>query len=165
MRIKNMSLRKEWTTHIGMLIKYVQLCKGDVLELGAGVYSTPMLHWLCKLEGKKLVTYDNSNEFFRFASMFKSSNHKVIKIEDNNWDIVKPDRIWGVVFIDHHPQERRGQEAVNFCNNAEYVILHDSDPEYGNKHGYEAAYPLYKYRYDWKECSPHTTILSNFNPL
>jgi hypothetical protein len=141
-----------------MLIKYVQLTKGDVLELGAGPSSTPLLHWLCR--DKKLVTYEDTQHYFDYARQFRWKKHSIRKVED--WDSIPVDRHWGVVFVDHSPPEQRGKDIIKFKDSADYIIAHDSDERC---YGYEEAFKHFKYRYDWKETLPWTTVLSNFKVL
>ena len=158
MNMNLIKLKKEYSTHMPMLIKYVQLTKGDVLEIGSGLFSTPLLHWLCR--DKKLLTYENNDEYYNFAKKFRWRKHKIIKI--NNWNEIKIDRHWGVVFIDHAPILQRVKDVIKFKDNADYIIIHDSNERC---YGYDKIYSYFKYRYDYKDCIPNTTVLSNFKPL
>ena len=150
--------QKRWGTHIAMLIKTVQLTDKPVLELGSGPYSTPILHWLCRGKGLKLYTYEDTPIFYEFARDFISKLHQVTFI--NNWDEIPMTRQYGVVFIDHHPTERRGVDVLKFKDNADFIVIHDSNKE--KVYGYDKCWAHFKYRYDWKEANPTTTVLSNF---
>lgn len=151
--------KKYWTTYMPMLIKAVSLTHKDVLEMGSGFFSTPLLHWICKYKNK-LYTYENNEFFYSFARQFQSSTHRIRFLE--NWDDLKIDRHWGVVFMDHQPDERRGKDAVRFKDNADYIVIHDTgDDIFGDT----AVWGHFKYRYDWKDCRPWTTVLSNFKEL
>lgn len=149
--------RKDWSTHIPMLIKYVQKTDKNVMELGSGLFSTPLLHWLCR--DKKLVTYENVPEYYQFAKKFQWKNHSIRFIED--WDKLKTRKHWGVIFIDHN-DGHRGEDAIKFKDNADYIIIHDSNADC---YGYDNIWKHFKYRCDWKECKPWTTVLSNFKEL
>jgi len=152
---------KGWTTHMPMLIKTVQMCKGDVVEVGGGIFSTPLLHWLCKDLKKNLITYENEPTFYKMAHEFQSPLHRIRWID--NWDDMDFVTHRGVVFIDHHPSERRGIDAINFMMSADYIVLHDSEkPE---KHSYDKAWGYFKYIYHWKDCKPYTSVVSNFKDL
>lgn len=153
-------IKKGWSTFMPILIKAVSLTNGDVLEMGAGYFSTPLLHWICKYKNL-LFTYENDPLFYSFAKQFQSPKH-VIKLV-NNWDDIKINKHWGVVFIDHVPDNRRGKDIIRFKNNADYIVIHDSERE--NTFGYIEAWGHFKYRYDWKDCRPWTTVLSNFKGL
>src|SRR4051794_35570615 len=121
-------LAKEKSTHNPILIKAVLLSKGPVLEIGAGLYSTPLLHWLCKFLGRKLVTYENNADYFSYASMFRSSEHSVKHIQ--NWEEDMDLKThWGVVLMDHNPDERRALDVIRFKDNADYIVIHDTNRE------------------------------------
>lgn len=145
-------------THMPTLIKAVQSTTGDVCELGAGFFSTPLLHWLT--QGRKMVSYDNNPDYFNFMRQFRSKNHTVRLVKE--FSEVDFDRHWSVVFIDHSPKRplRRGMDAVKF-KNADLVVLHDTEPEEETHYGYDKVFPHFKYRYDWKLCKPFTSVLSN----
>lgn len=157
----NIKHPKGWGTHMPMLIKTVQRTQGPVMEIGAGLYSTPLLHWLCKERNIRLITYENDPEFFKVAKGFQSRNHRIRFV--NDWSEIDGDTHWGVVLIDHHPEEQRGKDVIRLKDKADYLVLHDSEKEV--QYGYDKAWSHFKYRYDWKECKPWTTVLSNFDDL
>lgn len=153
---------KQAGTHIPTLLKLIPKTTGDVCEIGAGVYSTPILHWLC--QGRTLVTYENNEAYLHYARKFQSNNHRIKPMLDVDFD-----KHWSVVFIDHTLRGRRyhdrdtmdrGDDVLLF-KDADIFVLHDSEPMEGDKYKYEQLWPKFKYRYDWKECKPWTTTLSN----
>jgi tRNA A58 N-methylase Trm61 len=155
------SLSKAKSTHNPMLIKTVLVSEGPVLEIGAGIYSTPLLHWLCKMLDRKLVTYENNPEFYKFARKFVSKDHRVSFIED--WDKMDFQTHWGVILVDHDPGSRRVIDLINFKDKADYIVIHDTDLK--DPYRWEEAWPHFKYRYTWKACRPWTTVVSNFIDL
>lgn len=145
-----------------MLLKTVGRSDGHVLELGAGIFSTPLLHWLCKDRNIKLVTLENNIDYFNFARQFRSRLHSIKFIEKTEDFPVRGH--WGVVFIDHEmPYQKRGEDAVRFKDNANYIVLHDTETE--KLYGYDKIWEHFKYRYDWRECRPWTSVVSNFKDL
>ena len=151
---------KDYSTHMPMVIKVVQMTTGPVMEMGAGIFSTPLLHWLCQGEGRLLLSYEDTEEYYQIARKFRSKNHIVRFVED--WDKVEVDRHWDVILIDH-TTHRRKIDAIRFKDNATYIILHDSEaPEH---YGYNEVWSHFKYIYHWKNCQPWTTVVSNFNNL
>lgn len=144
-----------------MLIRSLELSSGDVVEVGGGLFSTPILHWYCKLHKRKLITYENEPTFFEFAKKFQSPGHRVRLIK--NWDDMDFKTHRGLVFIDHHPNERRTVDIINFKNSADYIVIHDTEkPE---KYGYDAIWEHFKYTLTWKDCRPWTSVVSNFKEL
>lgn len=157
------SLKKEYSTHLPVLMKVVSLTDGDVLELGSGFYSTPFLHWACFPTKRQLVTYDSLNYSDLMKRYQDDSFHKTI-ITDN-YEKIDIEKSWDVAFVDHAPGIRRGIEAGRLAKYTKYVVLHDSNPHNDSEYGYNKIYPLYKYRFDYTEVTPNTTVLSNFVDL
>jgi hypothetical protein len=157
----NIRFPKGWSTHMPMLIRLVQMTDKPVLEIGSGLYSTPLLHWLCKERNVKLITYEDTPEYFKFAKSFQSRNHSIRFVED--WKNIDVETNWGVVLIDHHPEEQRGKDIMRLKDKADYFVLHDSEKEI--VYGYDKVWEHFKYRYDWKDCKPWTTVLSNSKDL
>lgn len=146
-------------THIPVLIRVLQISQGPVLELGMGVFSTPLLHILCAKDNRLLISFESNQYYFERHQEFKTDMHRINFVE--NWDLAKiEDKKWGVAFIDHDPTSRRHIEARRLTNVAEFVVIHDSEPE--RRCRYQDIYPLFKYRFDYKEFTPWTTVLSNF---
>jgi len=148
-----------WSTHLPMLIKTVLHSDKPVIEFGAGIYSTPILHWLCEERGIELITYENDPICYNFCKDYASKNHKVIFIKD--WDEIPLDKQYGVVLIDHVPLKRRGVDAIKFKDNADYIVLHDTGIP--RKFGYHKVWEHFKYRHDWKKFHPFTSVVSNKN--
>lgn len=151
-----------------LLTRVFDKSEGAVLELGTGYFSTLYLDWLCSIFGRKLVSYEcNQNKFKDWgkrALRYKSSHHEINIIEDwNKADI--ENRHWGLVLVDHSPRERRVIEAIRIANNADYVVLHDTEPEAEKYYHYSKVYPHFKYRYNYKKVKPWTTVVSNFKSL
>ena len=143
-----------------VLINLVNRTEGDILELGSGIFSTPYLHWACYANKRKLVSYDNSPEFINLMQQYANDYHEVVSVTD--YADAKIEKFWSIAFVDHDPAFRRGIDAGRLANYAQFVVLHDSDPRNDNDYHYPDIYPLYKYRWDFTEVVPHTTILSNF---
>lgn len=148
-------LNKHYTTHILMLIKCVQHTDGAVLELGAGPASTPLLHWLCKEKKRPLYTYESNKFFYKYAKLFQSSNHHVRYVD---WNDYKIDGHWSVALIDQ-PSKFRVQSINYLKDKVDYFVLHDTDG--AGVERYKDVLSQFKYRYDWKECRPWTTVVSN----
>ena len=148
-----MNLYKQTTTYYPVLIPLLQKTKGPILELGTGISSTPLLHWLCL--GREIYSYENSKGYFREARKYKSRTHHIRFTEDYKDIEIRP---YSVVLVDHSPKNKRRAEDVFRVMDSDFFVLHDSeDPKYG----YEILYPHFKYRYDWTITKPYTTVLSN----
>jgi hypothetical protein len=150
-----------WGSHLPVLIKLASITNGPILELGLGLFSTVFLYWACYDKKRKLVSADNSRSFFSKFMNFGKDFHTMVLVEGDNWDAMDMDGPWDIVFIDHHPRERRGRDAARVAYSAKYVVLHDTQPDKRNPYGYDEIYPLFKYRFDYTGPAAHTTVLSN----
>lgn len=146
---------KSNSTHIPVLIKLLSKTTGDVLEIGTGVYSTPLLHWLCYENDRKLLSLESSDEYIEYAKQFEDTFHAVKKV--NDYGEFQDDRQWGVVFIDHFPLEDREIQLKKYISNAQYVVVHDSTSE--------DFMDISKHRADFNAVVPNTGIFSNFNVI
>lgn len=150
-------------SHLPILLRVLRITTGPVLELGAGLFSTPILHALCQIDNRKLVTYENSPEFFGWVEQYRTPFHDVYKVDD--WDQVDLSTVnWSVALVDHSPNEHRGKELARLTH-AEYVVAHDTNRSWENKYNYRIAYPLYKYQRKYQDEHPNTSVLSNIHPL
>lgn len=147
-------------THLPVLMKLVSITDGPILELGGGLYSTPFLHWACFANKRELITYENAPEYFNMVRKYNCDFHKVILIDD--WDKMPIDRYWDIAFIDHAPAERRKKDVIRLANFAKFVIIHDTEENQEHVYNLGEIYPLFKYRYHYKDINPHTSVLSNF---
>lgn len=149
-----------WASHYPLLIKVMQITSGDVLELGMGMASTPLLHWLCFDTGRNLISYENNKKYYDMHIRFHKDWHKIHFVEDwNKIDIIKP---WSVALVDHSPARRRREDLKKLANCSQFVIIHDTQPEDNRFYRYERIWPMYKYRYDYTKDKPWTSVVSNF---
>lgn len=144
-----------WCSHIPVLQQVLAASTGPVLELGAGLFSTPMLYWLCFDQGRELTSYDNNPDY---TATLKKFNVNYI----DDWDKVEV-KPYSVVFIDQAPFERRHIDAARFANAADYVVIHDSQRHLNQYSKYDTIYHLFKYKTVYRKTKPHTTVLSNFH--
>ena len=161
-KLKEEGFRK-YCSHLPVLTKILMMTSGPVLELGGGLFSTPVLHWLCINQNRKLITYEDSKEYFDLLTSFNYENHEVIFVED--WDKIDIDKKWDVAFIDHRGFGnglRRGKDAIRLAKLANYVILHDTCGRDEKKYGYREAYKHFKYKNQYNKYRPRTSVLSNF---
>ncbi len=150
-------------THIPLLVRAFVLSEGDVLEVGTGYFSTAILRWLCEMSGRTLYSYEQSPGWYERAMRKPAPFHKVFKVE--SYDEVDVNRHWGLVLIDHAPTRRRHVEIQRLANQADYIVIHDTNPEWDRGYRYSKIWDLFKYRYDFTKYNPHTSVVSNFHSL
>lgn len=162
-------------SHLPLLSEIMSVSNGPVLEMGMGYYSTPFLYWMCKAQGRDLVSLENDKKWMEKLEMpeWKGPGFSAYHVE--NWEdlyevntnvpFVLAHR-WSVVLIDHRPAKRRRIDAELLANNADFVLMHDSEPEIDRFYRYGRAYKHFKYRFDYKLVGkPNTTVLSNTKDL
>ncbi len=160
-----MKFDRGWSSFIPTLLKAVQNTEGPILELGSGLFSTPLLHWICEENSRILITYENSEGYYRFARKFRTTTHQVSWVFEKDWlDKIK----WSVVFIDNgiskKDARRRGDDALSLKNSAEYIILHDTQFRDDDAYGYDTMWKEFKYIYH-ANVSPRTSVVSNVSDL
>lgn len=154
----------KWGSHIPILATAAAISEGPILELGMGHYSTHLLHQLCGVTNRRLVSVDTKPEWFKTFEHYIRYWHELYLLDENNWDSFKQleEQFWGVALVDHSPGIRRVKEIERLADNADYIIVHDT--EEAGFH-YEPVLQTFRYRYDYINIYPWTTIVSNFNDL
>ncbi len=136
-----------------------------VLELGAGHYSTPLLHYACKAAGITLVTLDSDKAWVAQFDDLRSPQHHIFHVP--NWDACDVlDREWSIVLVDHAPGNRRGAELLRVKGKARWYVVHDSQM---TATGYPEVRPqflyLRHYNRDCPEIRTMTDVLSDTDDL
>ena len=149
-----------WGSHLPVLIRLMEMTEGDVLELGTGLYSTPFLHYACMIQGRKLVSYENTPEYFTTYKDYNCPWHQVIFVKD--WKDAGIRRKWGLAFIDNAPEESRKDLALKIANWARVIALHDSQPQAEKWTHYSEIIPIFRKSFNYTGQSPNTLVLSNF---
>ena len=153
-----MRLGKSRGSYLPVLTTLVEQTTGPILELGVGFCSTPYLHWACFASKRKLVSYENNPEYYRFAESWKDTFHETHCIK--NWDDIDISEPWTIAFVDHNPSPRRGIEVMRLLH-AEYIVIHDSENSNARKHGLHGVIRKFKYRYKYTDAYPFTSIWSS----
>jgi predicted O-methyltransferase YrrM len=123
---------------------------GPVLELGAGHYSTPLMHALCA--GRELVTMETDARWLAPFMGLRSRFHALTTSDDELLS-----REWGVVFVDCAPAALRGRllKKLTHCG---VVVMHDAE---AGHYGLAEALPLYRNALMSRRLKPWTIALSN----
>ncbi len=161
--IKNRKLAGTgYGTHITPLIAAVMSTYSNVIEMGMGDYSTPLLHEIIKSEiyhgkDRRLISVESDLAWAKNFEDLKTPWHELLHI--NDWkDFEFPDDI-SVMFIDHAPAERRIVDIEKFKNRVSVIVVHDTEKT--NYYGYERILSKFKYRFEYERYSKRTTLLSN----
>jgi len=155
-----LKLHKKYCSYYPALVLALNNVDGDVLELGAGSFSTFFLHWLCLEQDRKLVTYENDKAYYDMVKHCQSEYHDVIFID--NWDDMDLRRSWGIALVDHAPAIRRKEDIKKLANYAQCVIAHDTQGRANKHYRYDEIIPLFKFRVGFPKLLPQSLIFSNF---
>jgi len=148
-------------SHIFTLVRAFDQSEGDVLELGTGYFSTLLLHWMCVMTGRKLVSYDTIEKWYlRAQKMWGNDGHEIYFVPDLD-TVDLTDRHWGLVFIDHWPYKRRSVDVMRLKDHADFLVLHDTEPAEAEIYGYPEVYKHFKYIYQYTKHLPWTAVVSN----
>jgi hypothetical protein len=113
--------------------------------------------------GRRVFSYESVEEWYKRSLKFAKKFHKVSFVKE--WDDVDLEKIWGVAFIDH-TAERRAADLQRLANYAQFIVVHDTQPENSDQYGAEEVLKSFKYRFDYKKDKPWTSVVSNFtDPL
>lgn len=155
----------DYGTHMAPLFTAVMRTDGPILEMGAGDYSTPLLHALCSEKKRFLLTVETDQKWIDNFIDLKNFWHDFIYVspygEDSNlptWDSVGNDQRWSIVLIDHRPGERRVRDIERLRNNTDIFVVHDTQqPSYN----YEPLLSTFRYKYVYERYSTQTMLASD----
>lgn len=122
------------------------LSGGDVLEVGAGWWSTPWLHGWCDGTDARLYTVERDPAWAsRMAELFACDWHL----------FEEPPLIEAVslALVDGEG-EQRFEWVKRLAASAAMVVVHDTE-----RHDFEDAFALYSHRRDFRRLLPHTTVV------
>jgi hypothetical protein len=140
---------------------------GVVIEAGSGYYSTPLLHEVCDVQGRLLVTVEHDDDWLDNFRTLETDRHKLIHLPD--WKDFVPaviDPLGGreiaVSFIDCWPERHRKELLAYFKDKAKLIVCHDAECR--------TTYPVppesgFKYVRHYNIQMPNTVLLSDFVEL
>ena len=117
-----------YATHQRLLVKYMMQTTGPVIELGAGNYSTPILHEIAAAQGRPLTTVDNNPEWLNRFKVFESAGHTLTLLP--SWDDFQPES-YGLAFVDHAdpPGHQRWIQVEKLLPVAGVIVIHDTEDD------------------------------------
>lgn len=148
------------------------LTHGDLLELGMGMYSTPILYRISMEYKRNLVSIDTSLDWINKFISYNLTNYHKIYYFKNHQELSEfgKDRKWGMVLVDHTYAALRPFDVINFADKAEIVLAHDaeSSSDFMYKYNEKNVRSHFKYAckfsvFHGKQKTSHTStiILSN----
>lgn len=156
-------------THMALLLTAVAHTTGPILELGAGDYSTSLLHAVCSTNGRSIMTADTDKKLLYDFLDLQSERHFFTYVpvyEDDLelnprptlWDMVGGGIQWSVVLINHRPGERRVKDIERLRAHTHIFVVHDTQ-EAGYR--YQPLLDSFKYKYVDERYATQTTLVSD----
>lgn len=159
----------DYASHYPILAATVARSAEPVMELGCGEGSTPMLHYMCKMGGRLLMTFDSDMQWVNKYTGYKHPQHIIRHVSD--WsrirDFIPGAPRLGVVFVDCAPGDARIKLIAQFRDEARFIVAHDSERDWGTgaNYEYEKVKPLFRYVSEFRRWRPYTLVLSNMQPF
>ncbi len=176
-----------WGSHIPILVTVLNHTNGDILELGSGYYSTPVIHQYAskdrnvitvESDGKWMAffkdRFSTKNHTFHCTNTFKSNlyiNEILYRLNPIEIDLTHyennaySNKKFDVAFIDHAPSYRRYKDIMQLRNNCKIIIVHDTDDTIINRivfgHEMQDIFRTFKYVFRTNNIKPQTTVLSD----
>ena len=118
-----------FATHQAVLTAVLKRINKPVLELGAGDYSTELIHK--ELDGRniRIVTVDDKPEWIaKFFRLYDEFHDFIYMNKEDTLMYFKADRTkWGLVFVDCGVWEVRGMAVKKYKDIADFILVHDCD--------------------------------------
>lgn len=142
----------DWNSHRPALWLALQNTTGPITEFGCGYGSTPLLQKYCQKNNRQFFSYETNKEWAQ-----KFDNIRLI----DNYDWLKV--VTGLLFVDLAPGELRKEVIAKHVNNADVIVIHDSEISSSYVYNLEPTLCTFNYRIDYcPSGKPHTSIVSNF---
>lgn len=153
-------------SHVPVLAAALAKTTGPVLEFGIGYGSTPLLHAMCQVQGRRLTSFDNNLQWVEEFKSLECDGHSLHWVD--NWEYRPSGVRHGVAFVDFAPGELRKNLALRVKSDAQFILLHDAlqDPPHGaGAYKYEEIIPYFQYHEFYQVVRPATLILSDDKPF
>jgi hypothetical protein len=152
-------------THLPVLSEVlIKLRPRDIIEVGCGLYSTPILRTYVAIRGGEHFILETDQKYQSIMSKLCGCE---IDLFDGTNLPSKALRAWGLAFIDHSPANVRAPIAIELQGLANVIVLHDSNPEWDKRfkkkagYGYSKIIPKWKYHKHYTVIDPHTLVLTD----
>jgi len=154
-----------WGSHQPVLIHTLNtITEGNVLEIGMGFCSTPLIHLICQKQNRNILSLDYEQEFFKKLSSYENDKHKMFvftinKLLNKEYDFFK--ERFSIVFVDASPGWIRQKFIELIKDNADYIIVHDTEAI--KEYSYD--FSMFKYVLPFTKVKKQTSILSNLDTI
>lgn len=158
---------ESYGSHLPALLRVVSATHGPIIEFGCGYWSTPILHEVCQVLGRELVSLDTDprfvEEFEHLRTNGSEAPHTIRLLK--RWTLPESltARRWAVVLIDCAPADARLPLLERIRPRADFIVCHDTQPEVERKY-WDTALTTFAYRRDFQPLiasHPWTSVVSD----
>jgi hypothetical protein len=147
-------------SHVLALGPILSKCRGPIIELGMGHYSTTMLNIHSLLNSSLVLSVETNADWYNQFRDLNSETH-TLKLVNSYDDVDLESSKWDIAFIDHAPCPRRVIDATRLRFSASIILMHDTEQANSKDYTWELLWDKFKYRYDFKRYTPWTSVVSN----
>lgn len=147
----------DWGSHQRTLIRAALRTPGDILEMGMGWYSTPLLQEIAAARGDRLFCYESDAAWL--ANVSRIIHKDVVSVKLVEWASFEIDPTWdlGLAFVDEYgPCSDRWPYMEALSKVAKTVVVHDA-----HSPPFDLLRALFKHVQVIKVPGPPTVIASN----
>ena len=157
------------SSHQPVLIHILNtITKGDVLEFGVGIHSTPLMHAICEKQKRNLLSIETDLKWLNKFNHYRSNFHSLEFVTPNelggNHHIYN--KKYAVALIDGITSELR--QIVSERITADYIIVHDTEFFAAKKHDpdrHNYDFSMFKYVGHFRFFEIGTSVLSNLDEI
>lgn len=168
----------ENVTHYPILAACVARTKGPILELGVGLGSTPLLHYMAV--DRLIISADTDAKWLDVFALGYSAPgaHEFVHVKPKAEGVAAGIQAWrdfsmieamqwGCALIDCAPGEARYELAMRLKDRCGLIVLHDSEVDHGagGNYMYSKLVPHFQYQSEFRRMRPYTLIVSNRQPF
>ncbi len=151
-----------FATHLPALLGAVAATDGPVLELGSGLFSTPILDTVC--QGRGLVTVESDPEWLERFLHLERPGHR-FRLAGDWATLPELDARWDVAIVDQSPSYTRAPSIERLRARTRFLVIHDT--EHPEHYRYEPLLASFAHRADFLGLGQRTrtTVVSDHAPL
>lgn len=139
-----------------LLYKALEATKGEIIEMGTGHGSTPLLHSYVMATKRTLHSYETEKTWMDKFISLQNEYHDFVLLCRSCWDSCSD--MHGspsVVFVDHAPGERRKEDIKKFKDTAEIIVIHDTEPHGAGDYQVRPLFSQFKYVVEVQSIAPN----------
>lgn len=142
-----------------LLYKALESTTGEVVEMGTGHGSTPLLHEYCTENKRTLESYETEKTWIEKFEETANDYHSFTLLDRGAWDICSEQNPQpSVVFVDHAPGERRKDDIMKFKDKAEIIVIHDTEPHGAGDYRVRPLFGKFKYCVEVMSVAPDPNV-------